>query len=116
MGFTTEIADNPIAGMPPLLLAERIEAEHLPTTVLIYGHGDVINGDASNWTGGRSPWELQVEGEERALVRARHGRQQGPALGQPGRDSIGSAHTRIARVQCKSDHRNGRGSRFPRTR
>jgi acetylornithine deacetylase/succinyl-diaminopimelate desuccinylase-like protein len=62
MGFTTEIADNPIAGMPPVLLAERIEAAHLPT-VLIYGHGDVINGDASNWTSGRSPWELQVEGE-----------------------------------------------------
>src|SRR5258706_9658172 len=55
MGFTSEIVENPIAGMPPMLLAERIEDPQLPG-VLLYGHGDVINGDASNWTDGRSPW------------------------------------------------------------
>lgn len=62
LGFTTDLVDNPVAGGPPMLLGERIEAAGLPTA-LIYGHGDVVNGDERNWTDGRSPWELRVEGD-----------------------------------------------------
>ena len=40
-----------------MLFAERIEDPSLPT-VLIYGHGDVVAGHDSQWTGGRSPWEV----------------------------------------------------------
>lgn len=62
LGFACEIVDNPVAGMPPFLVAERIESPALPT-VLLYGHGDVIGGDAARWSEGRSPWQLREEGE-----------------------------------------------------
>jgi acetylornithine deacetylase/succinyl-diaminopimelate desuccinylase-like protein len=57
LGFRRTLWDNPVAGAPPLLFAERYEAPSLPT-VLIYGHGDVVAGHDSQWTGGRSPWEV----------------------------------------------------------
>ncbi|MBU9597981.1 M20 family metallopeptidase [Burkholderia multivorans] len=62
LGFSCEVVENPVPGMPPFLVGERIEATNLPT-VLLYGHGDVIGGDASNWTHARSPWQVKVEGE-----------------------------------------------------
>lgn len=62
LGFACEIVENPVEGMPPFLLAERIEAPELPT-VLLYGHGDVVGGDAERWSEGRSPWQLRVEGD-----------------------------------------------------
>ncbi len=62
LGFTTEIVENPVAGMPPMLIGERMESGGLPT-VLIYGHGDVVNGDEHNWSQSRSPWELHIEGD-----------------------------------------------------
>ena len=43
LGFRTEVWDNPVAGAPPFLYAERIEASAL-TTMLTYGHGDVVAG------------------------------------------------------------------------
>lgn len=62
LGFTCEIMENPAAGMPPFLVGERIESPSRPT-VLFYGHGDVIDGDAANWTDERTPWRVSVEGE-----------------------------------------------------
>ena len=66
MGFTSEILENPVPGMPPFLIAERFEAgceaAALPT-VLLYGHGDVVGGDAENWSKGRSPWDVTVDGD-----------------------------------------------------
>lgn len=62
LGFTCEIVENPVPGMPPFLVGERIESPTRPT-VLLYGHGDVIGGDAANWTNGRSPWKVRAEGE-----------------------------------------------------
>src|SRR6266568_3251088 len=41
----------------PFLVAERIEAAHLPT-VLCYGHGDVIRGLEAGWAKGLSPFVL----------------------------------------------------------
>ena len=43
MGFTIQLWENPVAGAPPLLFAQRIEEPAL-VTVLIYGHGDVVAG------------------------------------------------------------------------
>ncbi|MBB5499347.1 M20 family metallopeptidase [Paraburkholderia sp. MM5384-R2] len=62
LGFTCELVENPVSGMPPFLIGERVESPARPT-VLLYGHGDVIDGDAANWTNERTPWQVRVEGE-----------------------------------------------------
>lgn len=62
LGFRAEIWDNPVAGAPPFLFAERIEDPALPT-VLTYGHGDVIGGFDKQWSEGRSPWKLEQAGD-----------------------------------------------------
>jgi acetylornithine deacetylase/succinyl-diaminopimelate desuccinylase-like protein len=62
MGFKVEILPNPVEGVGPILVAERIEDPALPT-VLSYGHGDVIRGLAEQWREGLSPWTLKQEGE-----------------------------------------------------
>lgn len=41
LGFTCEIHSNPVESAGPILVAERLEGEALPT-ILSYGHGDVI--------------------------------------------------------------------------
>ncbi len=61
LGFRRELWDNPVAGAPPMLFAERVEDPTLPT-VLLYGHGDVVAGHDSQWTAGRSPWEVTADG------------------------------------------------------
>ena len=62
LGFRAEIWDNPVAGAPPLLYAERVEGSGLPT-VLTYGHGDVVAGYDHQWSEGRSPWTLAESGD-----------------------------------------------------
>lgn len=62
MGFKVDILPNPVEGVGPILLAERIEDPALPT-VLSYGHGDVIRGLDEQWREGLSPWTLKQEGE-----------------------------------------------------
>ncbi|NTF90167.1 M20 family metallopeptidase [Agrobacterium rhizogenes] len=57
MGFSVEIFDNPREGGAPLLIADRIEGDELPT-VLVYGHGDVCNGEAHRWREGLEPFRL----------------------------------------------------------
>ena len=59
LGCTWALWDNPVAGAPPLLFAERLEGDSLPT-VLIYGHGDVVSGQDTQWSAGRSPWDVTV--------------------------------------------------------
>ena len=58
LGFTCKLFENPIAGYGPLLLANRIEHAHL-STVLGYGHGDVILGQDDLWQKGDGPWKLK---------------------------------------------------------
>ncbi|MEU0478821.1 M20 family metallopeptidase [Streptosporangium sp. NPDC006013] len=60
-GFEWRLVENPVAGMPPFLLARRIEDPSLQT-VLVYGHGDVVLGDAARWSEPWSPWRLVVDG------------------------------------------------------
>ena len=57
LGFATETVANP-AGAGPMLIAERREPGNR-TTVLGYGHGDVIRGLEAEWAEGLSPWRLQ---------------------------------------------------------
>jgi len=57
LGFDCTLHDNPVAGAPPLLTAQRLEDPALPT-VLFYGHGDVVRGHEGQWADGRDPWTL----------------------------------------------------------
>src|SRR6185312_1087515 len=61
LGFDSEIIDNPVRG-GPALIAERRERD-AATTVLGYGHGDVIRGLEPQWQDGLSPWELTRRGD-----------------------------------------------------
>jgi acetylornithine deacetylase/succinyl-diaminopimelate desuccinylase-like protein len=63
MGFKSEILPNPVDGVGPILLAERIEDPNAPT-VLMYGHGDVIRGLEDQWRTGIGPWQLKQEGDK----------------------------------------------------
>ena len=61
LGFTSTIFDNPVRG-GPILIAERRE-EGAATTVLGYGHGDVIRGLEPQWRDGLDPWTLTRQGD-----------------------------------------------------
>ncbi len=60
-GFECTQFDNPVEG-GPLLVAIRHEGVNLPT-VLCYGHGDVIHGQADQWRNGLGPFRLIAEGD-----------------------------------------------------
>ncbi len=62
LGYTCRFLDNPDPRGWPLLAAERIEDEALPS-VFTYGHGDVIRGQDASWHDGLSPWELTRQGD-----------------------------------------------------
>lgn len=62
MGFTCHFLATAAAPGMPFLLAERIEDPALPT-LLSYGHGDVVFGDAENWRAGLNPWQWVEEGD-----------------------------------------------------
>ena len=61
LGFACRVVANPVGGGGPFLLAERAETG-AATTVLGYGHGDVIRGQDAQWTSG-SPWQLRRDGD-----------------------------------------------------
>jgi acetylornithine deacetylase/succinyl-diaminopimelate desuccinylase-like protein len=48
LGFEWTLWDNPVAGAPAMLFAKRIE-DPSKTTVLTYGHGDVVLGYDAQW-------------------------------------------------------------------
>ncbi|MDH3294616.1 MAG: M20/M25/M40 family metallo-hydrolase, partial [Acidimicrobiia bacterium] len=62
LGFSCRLLEHPDA-LAPFLLAERIEGPGRPT-VLGYGHGDVVSGQAEHWHDGLDPWRL-IEREGR---------------------------------------------------
>jgi acetylornithine deacetylase/succinyl-diaminopimelate desuccinylase-like protein len=62
LGFRCRIVANTAAGHGPFLIAERHEADRLPT-LLTYGHGDVVFGHGASWRAGLDPWTVTVEGE-----------------------------------------------------
>jgi acetylornithine deacetylase/succinyl-diaminopimelate desuccinylase-like protein len=54
--------DNPDPAGGPFLIGTRVESPDLPT-VLVYGHADVVEGQAGRWSEGRAPWTLTAEGD-----------------------------------------------------
>lgn len=63
LGFECQVVANAVAGAPPMLIANRTEARHLPT-VLTYGHGDVVSGQHDQWRTGLHPWRVTCEGNK----------------------------------------------------
>ncbi len=61
LGFTSTVYTNPVADGPPLMIAERHEGPSL-TTVLIYGHGDVVFGMEGKWQDEMDPWAVTENG------------------------------------------------------
>ncbi|MGH9132608.1 MAG: M20 family metallopeptidase [Ilumatobacteraceae bacterium] len=62
MGYECTILDNPVSEGRPFLVGRLVEDPER-STVLTYGHGDVVRGQDDQWSAGRSPWTLSVEGE-----------------------------------------------------
>jgi len=62
VGFVSEIVPNPVEGGGPFLIARRIEDPDQPT-LLTYGHGDVVSGQAGAWRSGLDPWSVTREGD-----------------------------------------------------
>jgi acetylornithine deacetylase/succinyl-diaminopimelate desuccinylase-like protein len=60
LDFATRLIESP-AGKGPYLLAEYREDPSAPT-VLIYGHGDVVEGMAGEWRDNLDPWRITQVG------------------------------------------------------
>jgi acetylornithine deacetylase/succinyl-diaminopimelate desuccinylase-like protein len=60
LDFTTRLIESP-TGKGPYLLAEYRESISAPT-VLIYGHGDVVDGMAGEWRDNLDPWRTTQVG------------------------------------------------------
>ena len=61
LGFTFQIHEG-TDNRPPILTAERIEHKGL-ATILTYGHGDVVLGQADQWREGLAPFVLTEQGD-----------------------------------------------------
>jgi len=61
LGFTTRLIEAP-AGKGPYLLAQYHEDPSAPT-VLMYGHGDVVDGMAGEWKTDVDPWRATRIGD-----------------------------------------------------
>jgi len=62
LGYECQVLDNPQPEFGPFLLAKRIEDPD-KLTVLTYGHGDVVGGQAERWRDGLDPWKITLEGD-----------------------------------------------------
>ena len=60
LGFSTRLIES-TAGKNPYLVAEYRESAAAPT-VLVYGHGDVVDGMAGEWRDNLDPWRTTISG------------------------------------------------------
>ena len=60
LGFSTRLIESP-KGRHPYLLADYREDATRPT-VLMYGHGDVVDGMIGQWRDGLDPWQTTTSG------------------------------------------------------
>ena len=60
LGFSTRLIESP-KGNHPYLLADYREDATRPT-VLMYGHGDVVDGMIGQWRDGLNPWQTTTSG------------------------------------------------------
>jgi acetylornithine deacetylase/succinyl-diaminopimelate desuccinylase-like protein len=60
LDFKTRLIESP-SGKGPYLLAEHIESSSAPT-ILMYGHGDVVDGMVGEWRDNLDPWRATTVG------------------------------------------------------
>ena len=60
LDFATRLIESP-SGKGPYLLAEYRESSSAPT-ILMYGHGDVVDGMAGEWRDNLDPWRTTTSG------------------------------------------------------
>ena len=60
LDFESRLVESP-SGKAPFLIAEHREDASRPT-VLMYGHGDVVDGMAGEWRDGLDPWRITTVG------------------------------------------------------
>jgi acetylornithine deacetylase/succinyl-diaminopimelate desuccinylase-like protein len=60
LGFSTQLIESP-SGKHPYLLAQYHESNSAPT-VLMYGHGDVVDGMVGEWRDSLDPWRTTPSG------------------------------------------------------
>jgi acetylornithine deacetylase/succinyl-diaminopimelate desuccinylase-like protein len=60
LDFTTRLIESP-SGKGPYLLAEYRESSTAPT-ILMYGHGDVVDGMVGEWRDNLDPWRTTTVG------------------------------------------------------
>jgi acetylornithine deacetylase/succinyl-diaminopimelate desuccinylase-like protein len=60
MDFATRLIESP-SGKGPYLLAEYRESSSAPT-ILMYGHGDVVDGMVGEWRDNLDPWRTTISG------------------------------------------------------
>src|SRR6476469_5019764 len=60
LDFSTRLIESP-SGKNPYLLADYRESSAVPT-VLMYGHGDVVDGMAGEWRDNLDPWRTTTSG------------------------------------------------------
>ena len=60
LDFTTKLIESP-SGKGPYQLAEHIESSSAPT-ILMYGHGDVVDGMVGEWRDNLDPWRTTISG------------------------------------------------------
>jgi acetylornithine deacetylase/succinyl-diaminopimelate desuccinylase-like protein len=60
LDFTSRLIESP-SGKGPYLLAEYKESSSAPT-ILMYGHGDVVDGMAGEWRDNLDPWRTTTVG------------------------------------------------------
>jgi acetylornithine deacetylase/succinyl-diaminopimelate desuccinylase-like protein len=61
LDFTSKIVESP-SGKSPFLIADYRESATAPT-VLVYGHGDVVDGMVGEWRDGLNPWQTTTVGQ-----------------------------------------------------
>jgi acetylornithine deacetylase/succinyl-diaminopimelate desuccinylase-like protein len=61
LGFSSRLVESP-TGKGPYLVAEHQEDASAPT-VLMYGHGDVVDGMEGEWRDNLDPWRTTVSGD-----------------------------------------------------
>jgi acetylornithine deacetylase/succinyl-diaminopimelate desuccinylase-like protein len=60
LDFATRLIESP-SGKGPYLLAEYRESSSAPT-ILMYGHGDVVDGMVGEWRDNLDPWQTTISG------------------------------------------------------
>lgn len=92
LDFTTRLIESP-SGKSPFLLAEHREGASA-STVLMYGHGDVVDGMAGEWRDGLDPWRTTKIGDR--------------LYGRGAADNKGQHSINLAALRAVRDARGGK--------